>query len=281
MTRTTWPDDMIMHFGTVRALPFRERMRAAALAGCRRLTIWPSDYFALLEEGWTARSIKAAAAEEGIAIDHLDPYVTWIPGEVPLWPERHVDEDDLFRVADALEARSVSVVSMYPQGSVTLPQMTDHFGAFCARAAARGLHCDLEFVPFWSLPDLETAWKMIRAVDAPNAGIMIDMWHYHRGKPDDALLRSIPGDRITSVQLDDGTATLPPGRDPLDDTRYYRRQPGKGEFRIREIVGILRETGGLNNIGPEIFSLENDALNAEQIAEQCRAGIAWALEIEP
>lgn len=276
MAEPELPSNLIMHVGTVRSLPFEEKMRATALAGCSRLTIWPSDYFTLLEQGWTARRIRDEADKFGIRIDHLDPYVNWIDGETPDFASRHVNEDDLFRAAEGLEARSVSVVSMYPHGAVSLNRMIDGFGQFCMKAAARGLHCDLEFVPIWGLPDLETAWAIIQAVDAPNAGIMIDFWHYHRGRPDDELLRSIPGQYISAVQLNDGTASLPAGRDPLDDTRHYRRVPGEGEFRIKEVMAILRATGGLNHVGPEIFSREFDGMDAEQIAERCRAALRHA-----
>ena len=72
--------------------------------------------------------------------------------------------------------------------------------------------------------------------------------------PNDELLRSIPGHWITGVQINDGAAKPPPGRDPLEDTANHRKTPGKGEFRVRELVALLRESGGLNNLGLEVFS---------------------------
>mgnify|MGYP003351343493 CR=1 FL=1 len=50
-----------------------------------------------------------------------------------------------------------------------------------------------------------------------------------------------------------------------------------GARRVREIVGMLRGIGGLNNVGPEIFSGEMDALSAEEIGTRCRDAVAWAL----
>lgn len=115
-------------------------------------------------------------------------------------------------------------------------------------------------------------------MNAPNSGILLDLWHYHRGCPDDNLLRAIPGHRITGVQLDDGDATLAPGTNILDDTLNRHKPPGQGGFRVREVVSILREIDGINNAGPEIFSAEFDTLGAEEIATRSRDSVEWVLQ---
>ena len=56
-----------------------------------------------------------------------------------------------------------------------------------------------------------------------------------------------------------------------------RRMPGEGEFRVRETLAVLKQTGGLNNVGPEVFSPDIDALSAEEIAARCRACMAAVL----
>ena len=38
------PAKRIMWNGTVRALPLKEQLRAAAIAGCHALSVTPSDY---------------------------------------------------------------------------------------------------------------------------------------------------------------------------------------------------------------------------------------------
>jgi sugar phosphate isomerase/epimerase len=63
---------------------------------------------------------------------------------------------------------------------------------------------------------------------------------------DDALLSSIPGDRITTVQLCDATAQVPEGTSLAFDGLNNRRAPGDGEFPIDEIVELLRQSSGLN-----------------------------------
>jgi sugar phosphate isomerase/epimerase len=97
-----------------------------------------------------------------------------------------------------------------------------------------------------------------------------------RGGRDGALLRSIPGDKITGVQLCDATAKVPDGMSLAFDGLNNRRAPGDGEFPIAEILQVLRENGGLNIVGPEIFSLEFDRMSAGAIGEKSRAILGQA-----
>jgi 4-hydroxyphenylpyruvate dioxygenase len=284
MTTSSSVGDWVMWFGTVQKLPLREQLRAAALAGCRTLSIGIHEYLGHLSHGISTRDMKKMAADAGVALTHIDPFVRWVPRWEPdeaLGAPLNVlsyDEDDFFRIADALEAKSVSVVGAFPGGSVGVNELIDCFGRFCARAGQHGLRCDLEFVPFLGVTDLATAWKIVSAVNAPNSGVLFDFWHYNRGRQDDELLRSIPGRWITSVQFDDGDKELQPGISVVQDTLTRRQPPGEGQFRIRDIVAILREIGGLNNIGPEIYSAAFETMSAEEIAAKCRASMMWALE---
>ena len=158
----------------------------------------------------------------------------------------------------------------FPAGHYELPQLIDAFGALCERAATEGLRCDLEFIPVFGIPDLKTGWAIVDGAGASNSGIVLDMWHYMRGGRDDALLASIPGDKITAVQLCDATAEVPKGMSLAEDGLNNRRSPGEGDFPIGEIVEVLRNSGGLNNVGLEIFSPRFDAMSAEAIGETCR-----------
>lgn len=282
MGTTSLPADQVMYHNTVRKLPLQERLRAASLAKCASLTMESRHYFHLLSTGVSTKDILAMADDAGVRIDHLDPFCRWLPKWEPDLQGLPLtmfnsEEDDFFRIVDALAIRSVSIVGVFPEGVNELNELIDNFGAFCLRAAAHDLRCDLEFIPFWGIPDLEMAWEIVRAVNAPNSGILLDFWHYTRSHSKDELLRAIPGRWITGVQVDDGDAELAPGVDMVDDTVNRRVPPGEGGFRVREIVSILREIGGLNRCGPEIISAAFDTMSAEEIAAKCRESMSWAL----
>ena len=110
----------------------------------------------------------------------------------------------------------------------------------------------LEFTPFSGIPDLATAWDVVRSADRPNGGLVFDTWHYFRGRRDDALLREIPGERIFAVQINDAAAQ-PQGRLVVDTWRF-RRLPGDGDFDLPEVLEILAAKRGIGPPGIEVLS---------------------------
>jgi 4-hydroxyphenylpyruvate dioxygenase len=264
----------IMWNGTVRALPLADQLRATSLAACDALSVTPSDYVKWLGTNLSTREMLAMADDAGVRITHLDPFVRWIDEWAPDLPDFPTDAiafeaDDFFRMAAALEVESFTAWAGFPAGRYQTNQLIDAFGELCRRAAVEGLRCDLEFIPVFGIRDLRIAWAIVEGAGAANSGIVLDLWHYMRGGRDDALLRSIPGDRITAVQLCDATTALPAGMSLVEDGLNNRRAPGDGDFPVQEIIQVLRESGGLNNVGLEIFSPQFDAMSAEVIGSVC------------
>lgn len=99
-----------------------------------------------------------------------------------------------------------------------------------------------------------------------------------RGKSDLADLRTIPGDKIHCVQLNDGPLVLPDGVTIKDDC-YDRKFPGDGQFPNVEIVRILSKTGGLNQVGAEVFSPMLKDMSVKQVGEISRTSVAEVLRI--
>ena len=126
-------------------------------------------------------------------------------------------------------ARSLNAVDVFG-GPWSLDDAATAFAGLCDRAADHGLLVHLEFLPWSRIPDLATAWQVVRAADRPNGGLMLDAWHYFRSGPDGELLRSVPGASILGVQLCDAPAT--PEADPLHATLHERLLPGDGELPL-------------------------------------------------
>jgi sugar phosphate isomerase/epimerase len=141
-----------------------------------------------------------------------------------------------------------------------LSQAIDGFGHLCERAAKQGLWVDLEFMPFWGVPDLGSAWAIVGAAAQNNSGILIDTWHFARTKIDLDLLASIPGKHFAGVQVGDATKIVR-GDTLLDDRTRYCEFPGEGEMPIIEMLRAIAAKGHLRHIGPEIYSDAADELS--------------------
>jgi sugar phosphate isomerase/epimerase len=271
--------DTVLCSGTLpRAISFRDRVQAAAAGGFSGLSLWGRDYRVARAEGLTDHDIRSLLADHGLSVGELDPAWWWPPGaaDVRIPPELDQEqiftftEPELFAVADAVGARSLNAVDIFG-GQWTLDDAAGAFAALCDRAAEHGLLVHLEFLPWSRIPDLASAWQVVRTAGRPNGGLMLDAWHYFRGRPDPALLRTIPGGSILGVQLCDAPAT--PEADALHATLHERLLPGDGELGLAALLRDLRATGTTAPLGVEVFSDVLAALDPVEVGVRAGASV--------
>jgi sugar phosphate isomerase/epimerase len=126
------------------------------------------------------------------------------PEEAPeRWRPRSSD-DEMIRIATALGARGL--VATHFGAPAPAEEAAGAFAQLCNRAAAVGVHVSLEFPAMATINDVATAWEIVRLAGRPNGSILVDVWHHRRSTNDDMALSAIPGEKITGLQLADGTA---------------------------------------------------------------------------
>jgi len=277
--------DAVLCSGTIRTgISFRERLAAAQAGGFTGLSLWGRDYQVARDEGLSDRDIRLLLADHGVAVAELDPAWWWLPGASDIRIPPELDEErifgfgerELFGIAEGVGARSLNAVDVFG-GSWSLDEAAAAFAGLCDRAADHGLLVHLEFLPWSRIPDLTTAWQVVRAADRPNGGLMLDAWHYFRSGTDSTLLRSIPGASILGVQLSDAPATPEP--EPLHATLHERLLPGEGELALPTLLADLGATGAAAPLGVEVFSDVLHALPPEEVGRL--AGLALRALFDP
>ena len=273
----------MMPFSNVAHLPLDEKLRATRLAGFSQLSLMPLEVEKLLASGLSAKDISARASDAGVAITRLDPLNTW----PRIWRPDNMDEayiasvntepDRFFELCAALGCTYASLNATFPLNSMSIGEITEHYANICKRAAEHGMFCDLEFIPLWGVPTLSMAWEIVSGAGAKNGGLVFDVWHFVRSHSDIEVLKTIPGEMIHCVQLNDGPLELPQGVSIKDDC-YDRKFPGDGEFPNTEIISVLARSGGLNQVGPEVFSPMLAAMSAEEVADVSARSTREALE---
>jgi sugar phosphate isomerase/epimerase len=126
----------------------------------------------------------------------------------------------------------------------------------------------VEFLPWSGIPDLATAWEIVRRADRRNAGVAVDAWHWARSVPscDVETLRAIPGERLVGVQLDDAPAEVEP--DLMYATLHDRLLPGDGAIDLETFLSTLHDIGAVAPFGVEVFSDELHALAPAEAARR-------------
>lgn len=244
--------ELVLFAGSLPATPFRDLVAAAAGAGWDGISVWPLMYQrAQSREGLDPATMRAIADAAGIRITELDACFDWLPLDAGQELGREWSRDKFFEAAEVLGADTVVAAARMNTTSIDLDAAVESFAALCDAAAAHGLRISIEFVAFSAIPDAATAWRIIEEADRPNAGIVVDVCHLVRSGGDETPLRSIPAERIFTVQLGDGPALAP--ADLLDEAQWHRLEPGDGEFDVAGILSRLAVDGVRARVGPELY----------------------------
>lgn len=124
----------------------------------------------------------------------------------------------------------------------------EKFAEVCDLAQPFGLTVDLEYVPIAGVKTLAGAVDVLRAVNRPNAGLMIDTHHFHRAHDRVEDLDGLPAEWFHFAHLCDAPTEMP--ADPEEMTRIMR----EGRLYVGE--GGVDIAGILNRLPPMVYSIE-------------------------
>jgi sugar phosphate isomerase/epimerase len=159
----------------------------------------------------------------------------------------------LLAVSGELGAKAISVIGDDPDE----PRLVESFKDLCDAAAPYYLEVTLEFMPYSKVPDANSALRILRQVQRPNARILVDFLHVSRSSTTRQDLASIPPQWLSHAQLCDAPAQMPKTREELIHTaRRGRLLPGSGGIDIRGMLQAL----------PDDLPLCIEVPNAEQLA---------------
>jgi sugar phosphate isomerase/epimerase len=259
----------VLWAASLRPSTLRERVAAAVAGGFGGVSVSPGD-----ADGGTGidspEEVARWAAGQGVALVVVDSVIEWYPHEPPrrMLAATEYSVAQMLEVCDRYGVDSLGALAPFPS-EAPVEELAGCFARLCDQAGEHGLRVQLEFTPFPPVADLATAWEIVGQAGRRNGGILLDSWHFFRGRPDLQLLSSIPGDRIMGVQLSDGRAEF--RESLLKDTFRHRELPGEGCFDLVGLLNVLHQTGGLNQVGPEVLSEELYALEPAEAAVRLAA----------
>ena len=262
-------EDLVLCAGSALQTPFTERLRLAAASGFAGLSMWESDYLGARAEGYSDADLRGALADHGIEIAELDALTRWLPGDDDAvrsdWATGF-EEKDFYAVADAIGARSINVVDLGALRTISVEMAAEAFAGVCDRAREHGLLVHLEFLPWSNIPDIETAWDIVREAGRDNGGVLLDTWHLLRSGGTPESLLAMPRDRVYAIQVSDAPAVAESNL--MEETMARRLLPGEGAARVRDVLHILSDGGCTAPVGVEVFSSVLAALPADQAIER-------------
>jgi sugar phosphate isomerase/epimerase len=254
-------DDLVLCAATLARVPLLERIEVAAAAGFHGVSLFLDDLEGLEVDD---DELNARLRGLGLEVAELDPVLTWVPGvEAGGNGFERWGVDDFLRAAERVDARSLNAVCFAP--NVPEDALIEGFAALCDRAAEVGLLVHLEFMPISGVRDFQTALHIVETAARPNAGLMLDVWHFVRSGSDRALLAA-NARRVIAIQLDDCPAT--PEENLIAETLNRRLMPGEGDADVVGLIRMLDAGGCTAPLGVEVFSEELIEMSPLDAAER-------------
>jgi sugar phosphate isomerase/epimerase len=177
------------------------------------------------------RETKAALAETGIK--GLDVELA-----------RIVDDVDVKTYMPELEAAAELGIRQVVSSvwATDREYMVNSLTELCGLASKIGLTVNLEFVTWTPVSTLQQAVSIIREVNQPNCGLLVDTLHFRRSRVGLEELDAIPSAWFHMVHLCDALAEIPSKREELIYTaREARLDPGEGGIDLAAILNRIPE----------------------------------------
>jgi sugar phosphate isomerase/epimerase len=234
---------------TIRNADLESKFRLASEAGFRGIELWGYE---VDDSDEALEKVPALARHYGLIVEGVCP-------QPDLYPWHH-------EWTPFLEETFQHRLDRYAQigaGYIVLPVMSDegdlartaeHLARVCELAGERNLSVGLE--PIGHIPklaDVEDAFKMVADCDtATNVGIILDAFHFFRGRNRLETLRSQDPGAILAVHIDDAMDL------PLNDLVGYKHRlyPGEGVFDVSGFCQVLADMG---YDGPYVVELLNES----------------------
>jgi len=219
---------------------------------------WP---YASITVTSSRRALGRALVTSGIALSNVSTF--------HLWPETSLEH--LKPVIDAsaeLGARTL-IGCVYRELDASL---VEFLGKYAEEAKAAGLRIAVETVSYSACSTLRAALRLLRQVNSPVLGLMLDPLHLQRGGSELCEVSGLSPASVCIAQLCDASVIAPANVDAATEARTMRRYPGEGELPLRAFLGAIPSA---TEIELEVPAIEHRHLTAIDraglIRERCLA----------
>ncbi|HBV39374.1 MAG TPA: sugar phosphate isomerase/epimerase [Erwinia sp.] len=229
-----------------------EKLRAAAQAGFSQVELWRQDVDSAEDK---ARSVVSVLKEQQLSLTDYQVLLDFDGAPDEQREEKRRDALKMMDTAVVLGATTLLVPASTQKECIAGREEED-LRWLVQEAGNRGLRVAFEAMA-WSthINTLAAAWQLVKRIDEPNLGLVVDAFHIFVRNRTIADLNGIPMEKIFLVQLSD-LAALPSGSELVETARHHRLLPGQGHFPLYTLLDYLEAEGYSGPVGLEVFNDE-------------------------
>ena len=232
-------------------------LQAAKSAGFDYVEIWAAKLRNFLKERST-KELKDLFAESGLeplSINSIE-HITF--RDATAYESIKKECEELSKIAAAVGCPCIVVVpGPLPKGGASRESVISEsirvLNELCDISAEHGVSLAFEFLgqTDCSVPTLDLATEIVRAVNRKDLGLVIDSFHFYAGNSTVAMIEALDPALIQIFHINDAE-DLP--REQLEDR--HRLMPGLGILPLRQMISAFRKIGYDKVASVEIFRPE-------------------------
>lgn len=238
------------------------KIRAAAEAGFDGVEIFEND---LLGFTGSPREVGRIIRDSGMRCTLFQPFRD-LEGMPPEQRARAFERME--RKFDVMEELGTDLILLCsncsPLAVADRARLIDDLSELGERAAARKMRVGYEALAWGRYTfDHRDAWSLIRDVDHPSIGLILDSFHSLARDIPSASIGDIRVDKLFFVQIADAPRLT---MDYLSWSRHFRNMPGQGDLPLAEFAEAIHRIGYEGYWSLEIFNDRFRAGSASGVA---------------
>lgn len=252
-----------------------EKLRAIAAAGFDGVEIFENDL--LYFEG-SAKDVRAICEGLNLHIMLFQPFRDFEGGPRERLKHNLYRAEKKFELMCELGVHKMLLCSNVQQNTSRNDQLImDDLYQLAQKAAAYAIEVGYEALAWGThVNDYRHVWSLVKQVDHPNLGIILDSFHTLAIHDDLSELAQIPKEKIVFVQIADAPLLK---MDVLEWSRHFRNFPGQGDLRLWEFLAPILTTGYDGPISLEVFNDDFRAAPTAQTALYAKRSLSYLEEL--
>lgn len=251
------PFRFMLNTSTIRGqkLSLGEEIEIAARAGYQAIEPWIGELEQVKKDGGSLKDLGKKVRDHGMTVESSIGFARWIVEEDA---ERKKGLEQARRDMDLVLELGGKRMAAPPIGATDRAlnnplQIAERYGALCKIGAEIGIQPQVELWGFSrTLQRLgETAFAALES-GQPNACVLADVYHLHKGGSGFSGLKLLSGKALQVFHMNDYPAE--PG--PATITDAHRVYPGDGVAPLKSLLQDLRAIGFQGFLSLELFNPE-------------------------
>lgn len=221
-----------------------------ARAGYDAIEVWIGDLRAYLKEGKTLAALKKRASDAGLEVVNAIGFAPWMTDDDEKRKAGFAQMKEEMEIMAALGCTRIAA----PAAGVTSPpdlyKAGERYKALLELGRKTGVTPQLEVWGASHFNHLGQALMVAAVANDPDAHILADVYHLHRGNSGFDCMKLLDGKAVDLFHMNDYPGSIP--REQLEDKdRVY---PGDGVAPLKTVLTHLKNMSGTKILSLELFN---------------------------